>query len=63
LVGHEDESYEVIQSLLAVAANPDEEKRVRRGSILALKGMAIDTETRNRVAAIELQLNTRTLDR
>ncbi len=59
LVGHEDQSYEVIQSLMAVAANPDEVKRVRRGSILALKGMAIDDATRQRVAAIELQLNTR----
>lgn len=59
LVGHEDQSYEVIQSLMAVAANTDEVVRVRRGSILALKGMAIDDATRQRVAAIELQLNTR----
>ena len=59
LVGHEDQSYEVIESLMAVAANTDEVERVRRGSILALKGMAIDDATRQRVAAIELQLNTR----
>ena len=59
LVGHEDESYEVIQSLMAVASNTDEVARVRRGSILALKGMAIDDATRERLAAIELQLNTR----
>ena len=44
---------------MAVAANTDEVERVRRGSILALKGMAIDDATRQRVAAIELQLNTR----
>ncbi len=59
LVGHEDQSYEVIQSLMAVAADTNEVERVRRGSILALKGMAIDDATRQRVAAIELQLNTR----
>ena len=59
LVGHEDQSYEVIQSLMAVAADTNEVERVRRGSILALKGMAIDDTTRQRVAAIELQLNTR----
>lgn len=59
LVGHEDESYEVIQSLMAVASNTDEVVRVRRGSILALKGMAIDDATRERLATIELQLNTR----
>ena len=59
LVGHEDQSYEVIQSLMSVAADTNEVVRVRRGSILALKGMAIDDATRQRVAAIELQLNTR----
>ena len=59
LVGHEDQSYEVIQSLIAVAADNNEVERVRRGSILALKGMAIDDATRQRVASIELQLNTR----
>ena len=59
LVGHEDQSYEVIQSLMAVAADTNEVERVRRGSILALKGMAIDDTTRQRVASIELQLNTR----
>ena len=59
LVGHEDQSYEVIQSLMSVAADTNEVERVRRGSILALKGMAIDDTTRQRVASIELQLNTR----
>ncbi len=59
LVGHEDESYEVIQSLMAVASDTNEVERVRRGSILALKGMAIDDATKNRLATIERQLNTR----
>ncbi len=58
LVGHENVSQNLIDSLLVVAANTDENKRVRRGAILALKGMPISDYEREQLMAAELELNT-----
>lgn len=58
LVGHEDASDSVIAALFAVATDPSEHKQARRGSILALRGMEISEEQRQRLIQAELELDT-----
>jgi hypothetical protein len=57
LVGHENVSQSLIESLLSVAVDLSEAKRARSGAILALKSMPIDGVTRQQVTAAERQLN------
>ena len=59
LVGHDNVSQSLIDSLLLSATNSAEGKQVRRGAILALKGMALDDSVRQQVIAAELELDTR----
>lgn len=58
LVGLEDVSRNVIDSLLSVAVDTSEDKRTRGGAILALKGMPISSDVRQQVAVAEQQVNT-----
>lgn len=58
LVGHEDSSPEVIDELLRVASNSSEEERARRGAIMALRGLSISETLRERLAEMELALDT-----
>ncbi len=58
LVGHEDTSQAVLDSLLSVASNPDESKRARRGSLLALRSMSISDELRQQLVIITRELDT-----
>ena len=58
LVGHNNVSQSLIDSLLSVAKDPAENERARRGAILALKGMPIDDTIRQQVKAAELELDT-----
>lgn len=57
LVDHENVSQGLINSLLTVAVNPTEYERARRGAILALKGMPIDSTIREQVMAAEMELD------
>lgn len=57
LVGHDNVSQSLIDSLLVVAIDSSEDKRARSGAILALKGMPINSTVRQQVAAAELELN------
>lgn len=57
LVGHENVSQNLIESLLSVAVDSSEDKSARSGAILALKGMPIDSSTRQQVADAERQVN------
>lgn len=58
LVGHKNASQTLIDSLLSVAIDASENTQVRRGAILALKGMPIDNAVRQQVTAAELELDT-----
>ena len=58
LVGHDNISPSLIESLLSVALNSSEDKRARSGAILALQGMPIDSVVKQQVAAAQLELNT-----
>lgn len=57
LVGHQNVTQNLIESLLSVAVDPSEDKRARSGAILALQGMPIDSSVRQQVAAAQLELN------
>ena len=57
LVGHDNVSQTLIDSLLSVAVDSTEDKRARGGAILALKGMPIDDAVRTQVVAAELEVN------
>jgi hypothetical protein len=57
LVGHENVSQNLIASLLAVAVDSSEVKSTRSGAILALKGMPIDSATRQQVTVAEREVN------
>ena len=57
LVGHDNVSQTLIDSLLSVAVDSTEDKRARGGAILALKGMPIDDAVRAQVVAAELEVN------
>lgn len=59
LVGHEDPSQEVMDSLFAVMDNNQEDESVRRGVILALKGMDLTDLQHSHIAAVERKLDSR----
>jgi hypothetical protein len=58
LVGHDNVSQALIDSLFSLAVDSTENERARRGAILALKGMPIDDTIRQQVNAAELELDT-----
>ena len=59
MVGREDSDGSAARGLLAVATNENEEERTRRGAILALKGMALEPDVRERVLETERALDRR----
>jgi len=59
LVGHEDPSQDVLDSLFVVMDNSQEQESVRRGAILALKGMALSDPQRSHIRAVERALDSR----
>lgn len=59
LVGHEDGSQLVMDSLMAVIDNEQEDEPVRRGAVLALRGMPIGEAIRNHIASVERKLDSR----
>ena len=59
LVGHEDTGPQVTSSLFAVIDNDREEEAVRRGAILALRGMTLTDEQQGHINAIERKLDSR----
>lgn len=59
LIGHDDASPAVISALMAVATDSTENEQVRRGSILALRGMGISIQQQATLDRTERELNTR----
>ncbi len=59
LVGHEDPSQDVLDSLFTVIDNNQENESVRRGAILALRGMALSDAQRTHIAKVERALDSR----
>jgi len=58
LVGRKDPGESVITALYTVAMDPAENRRVRRGSILALRGMPITAGQRDSLVTAERELDT-----
>jgi len=58
LVGQDDADQNLIASLLAVAVDRNEEKSVRGGAVLALKGMSLSEYERQQVLGAEQDLAT-----
>ena len=61
LVGRGDPDGTITRELFAVVENDAEEERVRRGAMLALKQLPLDGPGRERVAALQKQLDRRPL--
>lgn len=58
LVGHNNVTQTLVDSLLSVATDEQEEEQARRGAVLALKGMPISDIERQRVLDAELEMDT-----
>ncbi|ASJ70402.1 HEAT repeat domain-containing protein [Granulosicoccus antarcticus] len=58
LVGHEDASETVIQSLLIVLRNADEQKATRRAALMALRSFALNAELQSELQTVERELDT-----
>jgi len=58
LVGRQDAGESVMAALYAVAIDPSENRRARRGSILALRGMPITFSQREALVRAERELDT-----
>lgn len=59
LVGYGNDSQDVMDSLFTVVGNNQENEPVRRGAILALRGMALSDAQRVHIAAVERVLDSR----
>lgn len=58
LVGHNNVTQNLVDSLMSVATNRQEDERARRGAVLALKGMPISDIELQRVNEAELDMDT-----